>query len=101
MTTNKSEILSKLRELHRELSEIKEEQDISGCVDEPTIDALGQLITDAGAILDQMKEDVSSSDTIREEHDDLTDRIMKFESEHPRVTGFLHQVTDVLAMMGI
>ena len=87
----------------RQLSNVPDDVGYQLSESDETIDALGQLVTDAGGILDQLKEGDSGfdADTVRIEHEDLTDRIMKFESEHPQVTRFLHQVTDVLAMMGI
>ena len=38
---------------------------------------------------------------VADEQQDLRDRILKFGNEHPRVSQFLTQTTDLLAMMGI
>ena len=68
-------------------------------IDEETREALGQLVTDVGAIMDH---DRSAGDVedLTERHA-LLDRIMKFETDHPRVTRFLSQITDVLVLLGI
>ena len=93
-------ILAKLRDLHEELSTINHDFKLVEQVDNETIDALGQIVTDAGVLLDHIKD--NPDETLPEsEHLDLQDRIEKFESDHPSVTRLLSQVTDVLAMMGI
>ena len=94
----KTELLVRLRELHEELSSINDDLKSADQVDEESIDALGQLVTDVSDLVDQARE-VNSSEI--PEHHDLMDRISQFESHHPRVSGFLSQVTDLLAMMGI
>ena len=96
------ELLYKLRNLHEELSFINDDLESVKQVDEETIDALGQLVTDVSQLIDRAKESASQAEEpdLGERHD-LLDQIMKFETDHPRVTRFLSQVTDVLAMMGI
>ena len=95
-----TELLIKLRELHEELSSINDDLKSAEQVDEESIDALGQLVTDVSGLVDQARE-INLHDENMSEHRDLLDRISQFESHHPRVTGFLSQVTDLLAMMGI
>ena len=43
-----TELLMRLRELHEELSSINDDLKAAEQVDEETVDALGQLVTDAG-----------------------------------------------------
>lgn len=95
----KTELLVRLRELHEELSSINDDLRSADQVDEESIDALGQLVTDVSGLVDQAREVNSIEDSAG--HHDLLDRISQFETQHPRVTGFLSQVTDLLAMMGI
>lgn len=95
-----SEILIKLRNLHEALAAINNNHKLAQQVDEETIDALGQLVTDAGAILDRQKLADETADT-QTEGQALLERIRRFETDHPGVTRLLSQVTDVLAMMGI
>ena len=94
-----TDLLIRLRELHTELSTMNDDLSSSEPVDDDTIDALGQLITDVNVLVDQARE----ANAIDEEthQNDVMDRISRFESQHPRVTSFLSQVTDILAMMGI
>jgi hypothetical protein len=95
-----TELLVRLRDLHEELSSINDDLRSAEQVDEESIDALGQLVTDVSELVDQAHE-VNGPEGTLPEHHDLLDRISKFETQHPRVTGFLSQVTDLLAMMGI
>lgn len=99
-----NQLLIRLRDLHEELSAINIDLKSAEQVDDQTIDALGQLVTDASALVDQAKalpSDSSENDIIKEEHQDLVDRIIKFENQHPRVTEFLTQMNDFLAMIGV
>ena len=90
----------RLRELHEELSAINDDLKTAEQVDEETVDALGQLVTDAGGLVDQAKAANTPTEVVPENHE-LLDQVMKFETEHPRVIRFLSQLTDLLAMMGI
>ena len=100
MTNN--QLLVRLRHLHTELSEINVDLVSADHVDDETIDALGQLVTDASYLVDQAKSLPSDSiATIKNKHQDLADRIINFENAHPRVSKFLTQMTDFLAMIGI
>lgn len=98
-----TELLMRLRELHEELSAINDDLKTAEQVDDATVDALGQLVTDAGGLVDQAKAtnlpEVTNKD-VSENHE-LLDQVMKFETQHPRVIRFLSQLTDLLAMMGI
>jgi hypothetical protein len=96
----KNEILVKLRNLHEELAAINDDCKTSEQVDEATIDALGQLITDAGLIVDRYQSNVHP--TINEDaSQDLAERVRNFEARHPLVGRFLNQVSDLLGNMGI
>ena len=95
-----TEILFKLRDLHEELASINDDLKSAERVDESTIDVLGQLVTDVGVLVDRARQ-INDPDSNPEEGHRLVDRIEKFESDHPSVTRFLSQVTDVLGMMGI
>ena len=94
------EILIKLRDLHEELTSINDDLKMAERVDEETIDALGQLVTDVGALVDQAKECANPGFDESERHI-LMDRITGFESDHPRVTRVLAQINDVVAMIGV
>jgi hypothetical protein len=94
-----TDLLIRLRELHEELSTMNDDVSSSEPVDEETIDALGQLITDVNVLVDQARENNTIDDETHQT--DVLDRISRFETQHPRVTSFLSQVTDILAMMGI
>lgn len=97
---NQHDVLRRLRELHDELASINEKLSGSEQVDEPTIDALGQLVTDVAGIIDNARGKVDV-DADCPERNDLMQRVTKFESDHPRVTSFLAQVVDLLGMSGI
>jgi hypothetical protein len=94
-----TEVLIKLRDLHEELVIINDDLRTAAPVDEDTIDALGQLVTDAVGLLDRARE-TPAAQPIDEKYD-LLDRVMKFKSDHPRVHRMLSQVSDVLLMIGL
>ena len=97
MTNTK--LLIRLRDLHGELSDINSDLNSTEQIDEETVDALGQLVTDVGGLVDRAK--VINDDSTEDEHQNVADRIIEFEAHHPRVTQFLSQLTDLLAMIGI
>lgn len=94
-----SEILTKLRQLHEELTEINEDLRAADEVDGQTVDALGALVSDVTVLVDRAREleQEPDSESLREE---LMDRVTQFECEHPSVTRFLTEVGDVLARIG-
>lgn len=96
----KKELLARLRELHEELSEFNFDLSADEHVDEETIEALGQLVTDVGGLVEQAKLGVVE-DEIQEEHQNLLDRFAQFDGEHPHVSQFLSQMSDLLGLMGI
>lgn len=98
-----TDILIKLRDLHEELSNINDDLKAAEQVDDETIDALGQLVTDVGALMDRTSEikEFEDEDTDVANPDQLMDRVRQFDTDHPSVSRFLSQVTDVLGMFGI
>ncbi len=97
----KTKLLMRLRDLHEELASMNDDLKSTEHVDEETIDALGQLVTDVGGLVDQTRQNVDAENRDVAEHHQLLDQIMRFESHHPRVVSFLSQMTDVLTMIGI
>ena len=97
----KSELLKQLRELNEELELLNERLSSENRVDDATIDALGQFVTDIGELVDHTNDILVDDLPIKEQHQGIADRIEQFESEHPQVTNFLSRLTDMLGMMGI
>ena len=95
-----TELLARLRDLHEELSSINVDLEAGQAVDDPTIEALGQLATDVSELIDQARAN-AGHDQLVGQHKSLSDRISEFDQQHPRVTQFLNQIADLLAMMGI
>lgn len=99
-----TELLVRLRQLHEELSAINLGQEKADRVDEETVDALGDLVSDASQLIDKVKaSELEEAEPLPlgEEHNLLTERLLEFDQQHPRVREFLTQMTDLLAMMGI
>ncbi len=95
---NKTEVLVRLRGLHEELARINEDLKATDDVDDKTIDALGQLVSDISEAMDKTFSENTSPGKIQ---DGLSERILTFESRHPRITKFLADATDLLGMLGI
>lgn len=98
MTTR--EQLVQLRKLHEELSSINLDLAPENHVGEETIELLGQLVTDISQLVDQAKAELAH-EQFQTGQRDLYDRVLEFDNDHPRVSQFLSQMTDLLAMMGI
>lgn len=99
-----TELLVHLRQLHEELSAINLGQESADQVDEETVDALGDLVSDASQLIDRVKAsemEGPEGTPLEEEHNLLAERLLEFDQQHPRVRQFLTQMTDLLAMMGI
>lgn len=96
-----TELLNRLRDLHKELAEINEEIISAEQIDDQTAAALGEIVQDVGNLVNRSHEVELASDESDENHSELQDRIVKFEVDHPQVTGFLAQISEILAMMGI
>lgn len=96
-----TKLLIRLRDLHEELALINDDLETVETIDDETIDALGQLVTDVGSLVDKAKHADIEDTTHHTEHQDLLDRISEFNTRHPKVSKFLTQMTDILAMMGI
>lgn len=97
----KTELNDRLRNLHAELSDINNELGSTQHVDDETMNALGQLVADVGGLVDRTKEVIMTEEADISELQELNDRVLRFETEHPRLTRFVSQMTDLLAMMGI
>lgn len=93
-------LLNKLRELHEQLAEINNDLGHVDQIDDETLNALEEMVAEAGQIVDQANVLIQPQDDSAKPHD-LNARIEQFETRHPRVTSFLSQLTDLLAMMGI
>jgi hypothetical protein len=98
---SKTEVLARLRQLHEDLAAINDNCKHSDQVDEQTIDALGQLITDIGQILDRDQAGSPDASANLFSEEGLVERVQNFESQHPLVGRFLNQVSDLLGNMGI
>ena len=101
MQSSKSDLLARLRDLHEEFELLNENLKEGEHLDDETVNALGQLVNDVGTLVDRRNPVPEEDEPPIEEHHDLLDRIMQFETEHPQAVRFLSQVTDMLAMMGI
>ncbi len=95
-----TKLLTRLRDLHEELTALNLDSGSTDSIDEATIEALGQLVTDANMLVDQVS-GASDNKQIESRYQDLIDRINAFENRQPRVMAFLSQMTDFLAMIGI
>ena len=97
-----SSLLTKLEGLNQELAAIRRELE-SEEVDEQTVEALGQLVTDVSKLVDRANVTAESTAEQQEpvEHEHISDQIRKLETDHPRVTRFLSELTDLLGMIGI
>ncbi len=93
-------LINRLNELHEELSSINDGLDKHEHVDGETIDALQQLVADAGRLIEAGQSESEETEEADDNHG-LMDRIVEFDREHPRVTWFLNQISDMLGMMGI
>ena len=98
---NEEELLTKLKVLHAELASLDD-------VDEPTREMLGQIASDINELVDRKAQRAQAPEPSDDTADgnaastsDISDRIEKFETDHPAVTRFLAQMTDLLAMLGI
>ena len=62
-------------------------------------------MTDVNGLVDTAKDLSQTSQTSptadEPPQDDLFERVMQFESKHPRVAQFLSEVTEVLNLLGI
>ena len=90
----------RLRDLNEQLSSINIDPERGSHVDEETFDDLYRLVTDVGQLVDKANR-TNDRIEVADNHQDLHDRIVQLSSEHPHVSQFLTQTTDLLAMMGI
>lgn len=99
-------LLDRLRDLHDELVAINDDLSAPDQIDDGTVDALGDLVTDIARLAERANELKESDANPPPEadaprHHDLSDRIQQFEKNHPRVVQFLSELSDLLGMMGI
>ncbi|MDG1874011.1 MAG: DUF4404 family protein [Mariniblastus sp.] len=96
-----TDLLIRLRDLHEELSGINIDLKSPDQVDDETIEVLGQLATDIGGLIDRTNDQANFEAADPSEQGELLERVTSFETNHPRVTSFLNQMSDLLAMLGI
>ena len=96
-----TELLNRLRDLHKELADINDEMVSAQQIDDDTASALGDIVQDVGKLVSRSNEVRTASEESDEDHSELHDRIIQFEVDHPQVTSFLTQISEILAMMGI
>ena len=88
----KKQLQGSLQELHTTLQQTQQ-------VDGETRDLLQNLATDIQRMLDQ--DEAPKQDEVHSLSSDLKDLLLKFESEHPQLTGVLGKIADSLANLGI
>jgi len=96
-----TDLLIRLRDLHEELSGINVDLKPNEQVDDDTVEVLGQIATDIGGLIDRANDQSNVEVSDPQAHEEVLTRISSFESSHPRVTSFLNQLSDLLAMLGI
>lgn len=84
-------LTQRLDQLHRELFAMKE-------VDPQTIESLKLVAIDIRNLLEKRDVPIAKRES---DVSSIRGQIERLESEHPIVTRFLSQVTDVLAQLGI
>ncbi len=89
---NREELQTTLSSLHAELT-------IATTVDDQTRELLTTLADDIHRLSEQ--ENADSHDEVEPLSARLQDFMLKFETEHPRLTTALSQVSDALANLGI
>lgn len=95
-----TEILRRLRQLHEELVDINDNLRGQTEVDELTVNALGDLVTDINLLLDQARESKQAPEELPI-YEQIVNRLQTFETQHPRVSEFVFQLGDLLGMLGI
>lgn len=95
------ELVSKLQSMHQQLESINHDLSHVERVDDQTVDLLGKLVGDVGQLVDRAHEVKESNLESDEQSHPIRDSIEDFETEHPRVTQFLAQVSELLASLGI
>jgi hypothetical protein len=92
-----TQLLIRLRKLNDELTSINDYTLSPEQVDEATIEALGQLVTDASDLVDRsVFGNLSSRD-----RDELLEKIDHFECKDHRVSEFLSQLVELLALIEV
>ncbi len=99
-----TDTILQLRELHDRLIIINQGLPKLELVDEQTIDALGQLVTDLVHIYDRIHDgheaaQAAAESSVAQDCVALRARISSFDSSHPRVGEFLREVRATLQGM--
>ena len=89
---NPNELQHTLASLHEELKQADQ-------VDDETRTMLTTLAQDIQRLAEQ--DDLPPSDAVEPLSARLQDMVLKFESDHPQLTGVLNRVSEALANMGI
>lgn len=87
----KKQLNETLQELHTSLSQVEE-------LDESTREAMRALTADLERILGESS---PSSDDLQTARDHLQAMLLRFETDHPQLTGILGRVANALANIGI
>lgn len=87
----KKQLKETLQELRANLSKVDE-------LDDSTRDAMRLLTEDLERILGDSS---PNSDELQTARDQLQDILLRFETEHPQLTGILGRVANALANIGI
>lgn len=87
----KKRLQGTLEELHETLQDTQQ-------IDEATRGLLLDLTTDIQRLL---KQDEASPDDVHSISSNLKELLLKFETEHPQLTGVLGRIADGLANLGI
>ncbi len=95
------ELNDRLQRLHEELADINVGIETDEPIDEATIEAMKQLMSDVGEIFERVEQAKHNEGESNVEHHALRDELDRFETQHPRATQFITQLADLLAMMGI
>ncbi|MDB4671466.1 DUF4404 family protein [Pirellulaceae bacterium] len=96
-----TEILIRLRHLHSDLAVINDGLKEVNEVDFKTIDALGQLATDIGAVLDSVRYGPNIETNKPKKPFEVMDQINQFKANHPRVENILLKLRQILMLIGI
>lgn len=83
--------------LRAELEKLHEALQETSTIDDAMRDSLSQLAADIDRLLQQPREETSSS-AMRPHVEDL---IIEFEAQHPQVSQILRRITELLSNMGI
>lgn len=87
----------KKEQLQSTLSNLHTEFESAGAIDDKTRAMLKTLTADIERLLDESN-DSNDTDSITEQ---LRLAMVEFETDHPKISAAIHQVTDALSNLGI